>query len=792
MGKWRDSPGRTMKAYAEVVSPAAVEYRYFKEFTQYNAIWDMTASPDGIVYIGLCNEGKPGLSAQMYAYDTRSKVLRRLFGADEATHDDITQGHIPQSKFHTSMGVGKDGRLYAPTHTTAPALGNDIIDLVQAYDDRRRAFPGSHYLVYDPKTDTVHDMGIPIPYDDIYGGILDPQREIHYLQTVFSGHLYAVDCHSGRPRDLGRVNQGGQCCLFMDRKSRIFGTEADGPLWRYDPDRDKIDFLSVKMPRPQERAHLITSLQHGSWGPDGKYYATALYEGRLWRYDPFDGREGRFEDLGMGWGPHRPEREKQGLLWGGIFAPDGFLYYGFASHDHDPASAYFDLRIIRYDIKKHTRENLGAIHHRGTSSLLFGSGCLGPDGKIYWGDGCGTHPARLVVFDPSKAKPITGKRRRVALTPLAKGQSSAGAAQQRAAIEKQQRSAQYGIDEDRIELIRIYRNVLPAGSCELTALAQLRGVVFACASGRTCHLLRVTDNRAAPIPAGRWGRSDKWQVTSDSRFHVQVLYTIQRAGSLPALVHDNGKLWTAFNPAENSSGRSFLLCVHEQTGTATRIELPRGVRSVVNLVKAKSGQLVFATTDGKFLRYDMRKGKFRILATVKDRKFSPAMCVDGHGCIWGAVEEGFLFKLDPQKPELEILQSRIPASKGSHYAAIWQSAAGGYGRPIFGGTSEGFLFRLNTRTGQTINLGKPGLPVGLRALTLGSDGEIFGVVGERGALARLFRYTSNDGFKDLGRPVLHRKAVWRGQSFASAVATPDGRIYFGEADTQAHLWVYCT
>ena len=391
------------------VHPEAIEFVYFPHHPEHNDIWNVAASPDGTVYVGLCNEGVPGLCAQLYAYDTKGRSLRHVFSVDDVTHEDISPDRIPQSKFHTSLGVGRDGRLRAPTHTTAPALSRDFWDIEQAHDDPALSYPGSHYLIYDPKTDSVQDMGIPLPGESTYGGILDVRRNVHYMQTYLRGRLYAIDADSGKARDLGRVNVGGQCILFMDRHGRVFGGDTDGRFWRYDPDRDRTDFLSVRMPRPKERRHLRTALQHGGWGPDGKFYATALYEGRLWRYDPFHGREGRFEDLGMGWGPYVPGRERQGLIWSCVFGPDECLYHASASYSYEGLSdnadsQHYNLRIIRYDPRSGARDNMGVVYHK-SSSLLFGDGVLGQDERIYWGDGCSAvQPARLVIFDPAKAR----------------------------------------------------------------------------------------------------------------------------------------------------------------------------------------------------------------------------------------------------------------------------------------------------------------------------------------------------------------------------------------------------
>lgn len=137
-----------------------------------------------------------------------------------------------------------------------------------------------------------------------------------------------------------------------------------------------------------------------------------------------------------------------------------------------------------------------------------------------------------------------------------------------------------------------------------------------------------------------------------------------------------------------------------------------------------------------------------------------------------------------------MLPSRIPSSKGCEYSSVWESAAGGGRWPIYGGTNEGFLFRLDARAGRAVNLGKPAVARGLRCLAVSKSGIVYGMTGEPEGLARLFRYSPADGFTDLGRPVLSQKALWRGHRFSAAACGPAGAIIFGEDDTQSHLWVY--
>ena len=147
-----------MDRQEKMLNPKLYEVYYFDKHPNHNAAWDATDGLDGRAYIGLSNEGLKGLSASMYEFnpfEKKEKRLRHLFDVDKVTHDDTRNGHTPQSKFHTSMCVGGGGKLYTTTHTTAPGFGRPFITMHQDFNDLRYRYPGSHFLVYDPKTEKV-------------------------------------------------------------------------------------------------------------------------------------------------------------------------------------------------------------------------------------------------------------------------------------------------------------------------------------------------------------------------------------------------------------------------------------------------------------------------------------------------------------------------------------------------------------------------------------------------------------------------------------------------------------
>jgi len=91
------------------------------------------------------------------------------------------------------------------------------------------------------------------------------------------------------------------------------------------------------------------------------------------------------------------------------------------------------------------------------------------------------------------------------------------------------------------------------------------------------------------------------------------------------------------------------------------------------------------------------------------------------------------------------------------------------------------------------NLGKPRMTRRIRALTIGGDGKVYMIAGERMEPCRLFSYDPQCGvFSDLGVMAVDRSPYysWRADQFECMTTGLDGTVYMGESDRRAHLFLF--
>ncbi len=212
--------------------------------------------------------------------------------------------------------------------------------------------------------------------------------------------------------------------------------------------------------------------------------------------------------------------------------------------------------------------------------------------------------------------------------------------------------------------------------------------------------------------------------------------------------------------------------------------------------------------DGRLFAYEIAQKNFKDLGEIDRKVFfhgperdwrslPRALAVDNAGRVYTSGENGFLVCYDPAAGKIQPTGLRIP---GEYYPVqaytghpVVEYLAADETGLIYGGSSDGYLFSFSPAANKLVNLGKPRVSRRLRALTLGRDGRVYIVAGERGEPCRLFSYDpKGGGFRDLGVLAVDRSPYysWRGYQFDSIAAGPDGTIYLGESERRSHLFLY--
>jgi hypothetical protein len=334
--------GDVPKHYFDLIPQSAIRVTRFPLKSTHNAIWDFAATPEGRMYASLCNEFTGSSPAQLFEYLPETSELKFCF--DTGVETLIGPREIPPSKIHTSINTMRDGRLIMATHTTSPSPVHKYWMFQNYYAHQWEGFPGSHVLIYDPRTGDVRTLGIPVPRDSIYGAIYDPRNHALWFNTFLKGHLWRMDLTTKELRDFGQITEMHAWSMARDTEGHIYTSSRSGHLWRVNVDTCVVEDLGKVASAPDE-----TDPRHGQRvmafhanGPDGRLYFTFHFSDYLYAIDP---RSLKIERVGSlmpeGWSPGS-------MISGMGFDSRGRLWYGLI-----PAYNPFigmHVKLIRWDL----------------------------------------------------------------------------------------------------------------------------------------------------------------------------------------------------------------------------------------------------------------------------------------------------------------------------------------------------------------------------------------------------------------------------------------------------------
>jgi len=216
--------------------------------------------------------------------------------------------------------------------------------------------------------------------------------------------------------------------------------------------------------------------------------------------------------------------------------------------------------------------------------------------------------------------------------------------------------------------------------------------------------------------------------------------------------------------------------------------------------------LVYGLTypTGRFFRYSVADRKFTVLGGVaehaipgekfeKDRNIGRALAVTSDGNVYGSGEGGALFEFNVASGRLEMLRVTAPTVPGRavyNRVDCWLPVSDDL---LYGGTSDGYLFRFDIKAMRIDNLGKPLNQYRIRGLAQARNGRLYGVGGEDDEMARLFSYDPAAGaYEILGMvDVNHRPYyAWQAYVIDAMTAGADGTLYLGQSERKSKLYLY--
>ena len=312
-------------------------------------------------------------------------------------------------------------------------------------------------------------------------------------------------------------------------------------------------------------------------------------------------------------------------------------------------------------------------------------------------------------------------------------------------------------------------------------------------------------------------------ATSGDRSHLFVLIPrhgyVQPLGVIPGAkaVSHAVAVSTSGNVYIGTSPQGHLLQYTPHNEYTQSIQIG-GNLPVSDLGQAVPGESIFALTidrkarmiygltspNAHFFEYSIATGKFKDFGVVATKipwgeKFEHAkmmsrmLVVDRNGNVFASGENGSFYRLDAKDQTLQELPIHAPAVPGRE---MWTRVDAFLLDPsgaIYGGTSDGYLFRLDPEKLTVTNLGKPLNQYRIAGLARGPDGKLYGVGGDKEEMARLFSYDPSTGAYDvLGFVDVNRRPYYTWQAYVIGAMVSDsyGTVYIGENERVSKLYLF--
>jgi hypothetical protein len=335
-------------------------------------------------------------------------------------------------------------------------------------------------------------------------------------------------------------------------------------------------------------------------------------------------------------------------------------------------------------------------------------------------------------------------------------------------------------------------DIIPDGESGITSLAVApNGDLYGATSGGHAHLFVLTPRHG----------------------YIQPLGIVPGATSIAhaLAVSASGDVYIGTCP----DGHILKYVPHDEQGQNIQIGKPLPIadlgqpipgESIFTLTIDRNANAIYGLTapNTHFFEYSIASGKFTDFGVVAktiptgekfetEKMMSRMLVVDQQGDVFASGDNGFFFRFDTKTQKLGRLLIHAPAVPGrepwTRVDAFLLDPSG----VIYGGTSDGYLFRLDPDKLTVTNLGKPLNQYRIDGLVRGPTARLYGVGGDKDEMARLFSYEPSTGAYDvLGFVDVNRRPYYTWQAYViGAVASgSDGTIYIGEDERISKLYLF--
>lgn len=374
-------------------------------------------------------------------------------------------------------------------------------------------------------------------------------------------------------------------------------------------------------------------------------------------------------------------------------------------------------------------------------------------------------------------------------------------------------------------------NEIPANSSAITSLITSRsGIIYGCTSGEESYLFLFdpVTNKARHLGKIPGHTGVHHSLVEDKDGNIYIGTGVDMFAEITTSKYGEGDekfdatLWKDIKKhfSNYAGGRLYkyevaansTIKLADANADLKDLGMPLANNSIYALTINAKGDEIYGLTypDGHFFIYNISSKKFTDLGEVDAQKvyhgperqwrtLPRALICDDSGRVFMSGNKAMLKYYDPKSAKLVSTNLELPGDYYyiqfyTDYTAVEYFAKDANGL-IYGGTTDGYLFSFEPTNMQVRNLGKVRESRRLRCLSIGKNGKVYLMAGERSSSrpCQFYVYDPRLGaFETLGMLIVDRSPYyyWRGQQFDCMTTGADGTIYLGESERKSHLFLF--
>lgn len=309
--------------------------------TDESGYFSLNEGLDGKLYVGTAAYGR---NAYLIEFDPKTEKQRIVIDAHKFLGLPLTPtGYAAQAKFHTRNFTGPSGKIYVGTKQGYPTKEDQ---------EKKVEYPGGYVFIYDPKTDTTENLGMPFPTQGVIDTVADESRGLVYAVTCEDQHWMVYDLKAKKWTEPDpALRLAFYSTTLVNPEGIALSISSEGKLTRYNPATGKVALADLVFP---DGGKFDKSLMRGplTWVDTADHrtaYLIAMSRPNLFRVDlTGEGdKPAKITDLGpMIAGKGHDSR------CGLTIAPDGRVYAIIKIDNSTGFGGGHLHHIVRYDPKK--------------------------------------------------------------------------------------------------------------------------------------------------------------------------------------------------------------------------------------------------------------------------------------------------------------------------------------------------------------------------------------------------------------------------------------------------------